>query len=375
MKLDILGHILSGNFREAQPGRGAKGVNVELLDAILRRQVVIANVEDELIKRVARDYRAAARSVARAITDAASRGASAESFSQQLRGQIAGQVRGVIERLREQLAEDFDDVLSALWQAEIESGVAIFQRAIPDDALNWISFTRPNAGTFITSEYEVLGQSLDRWGRRVSRHILDELGTAIRRGEIEGADMRSMIARTAEVFKTSRRGAVATARTAVQSVANDAAALLYERNDDIIDGVQYEATFDKKTCPTCAGYDGRTYRFSDGTYASRPRTPVHMQCRCVYVPIVKTWRELGIPIDEVSPGTRASMNGQVPGTIGFAGWLRTQPNSVANAVLGRGRADLWRKGKADLGAFVNERTSRPIALRDIKRKLEAATSV
>ena len=349
-------------------------VNTKLLNAILRRQVVLANAEDEVVKRLARIYKQAAREVAGRITDAAARGLGPERFSQELRSIRAGEIRAVAMRLQSQVAEEFDDALNAIWDAELQTGVKIFNTALPDDVLANVNFVRPNFTQIDSANVRVLGQSLGRWGQRAADYLVDELARELAVGIVRGDDMRAMIARTADVFGVSRRRATETARTAVMTVSNEAHSRLYEANQDIVAGVVYTATFDRRTCPVCAGYHGGEYRFADGSYASRPRTPVHMQCRCLYVPITKSWRELGLNIDDVPVGTRASMNGQVPGAMNFGQWLKTQPRSVADDVLGRTRADLFLKGKLSLKSFVNERTSKPIPLSKLKQRLERASN-
>lgn len=44
--------------------------------------------------------------------------------------------------------------------------------------------------------------------------------------------------------------------------------------------VKYNATLDKRTCPTCASRDSRVYRVEDA-----PSIPAHTRCRCTYEPM------------------------------------------------------------------------------------------
>src|SRR5690606_24421489 len=71
------------------------------------------------------------------------------------------------------------------------------------------------------------------------------------------------------------------------------------------------------------------------------------------VPVTKSWRELGIDLDEFEPSTRASMNGQVPETMSYGEWLRKQSASVQDEALGPTRGKLFRAGKLDVDRFVN----------------------
>lgn len=60
--------------------------------------------------------------------------------------------------------------------------------------------------------------------------------------------------------------------------------------------------------------------------------------------MLKSWRELGFDRDELPAATRASMDGQVPQDTSFEAWLSRQSQERQDAVLGPGRAQLWRDG-------------------------------
>lgn len=70
----------------------------------------------------------------------------------------------------------------------------------------------------------------------------------------------------------------------------------------------------------------------------------HWGCRSTSSPVLKSWRELGFDRDELPAATRASMDGQVPQDTSFEAWLSRQSQERQDAVLGPGRAQLWRDG-------------------------------
>ncbi len=150
--------------------------------------------------------------------------------------------------------------------------------------------------------------------------------------------------------RLGRRAAIDMARNAFIR----AAALVEERfearNRDILAGSTYVATLDTDTCPLCASLDGVFYPAGQ----LRPSIPVHNRCRCVYVPQVKPWKELGFEFDDVSGRFRASMGGPVDGKLSYDDWIRTQSPADIQDFLGPQRYDRWLDlGKPPIGDFVS----------------------
>lgn len=141
-------------------------------------------------------------------------------------------------------------------------------------------------------------------------------------------------------------------RTAVAQVASAAREKLFEENEDIIRGVQVVGTLDSHTCEICAAYDGMVFDLGVGVGV---RIPLHFSCRCTTIPVLKSWKEMGSKVDvsDMPPGTRASVNGQVPATLDYGQWLSRQPTSLQREILGPGRYELFRKG-VPVTAFVSD---------------------
>ena len=86
------------------------------------------------------------------------------------------------------------------------------------------------------------------------------------------------------------------------------------------------------------------------------------------VPVLKTWAELGINMDELPDGTRASMEGQVNDKT-FEDWLRRKTESdptFADRTLGKGRAELWRNGKITMDQMISG--GQPLTLSELRNK-------
>lgn len=152
------------------------------------------------------------------------------------------------------------------------------------------------------------------------------------------------------LMEVSRRNAEALVRTAVTHTQNYTKQKFYEANSDLVEKWEFRATLDSRTTLTCASLDGKVYPVGQG-----PQPPRHWNCRSVAIPVVKSWRDLGIPIDEISPSTRASMDGQVAENLNYSQWLRTKPAAFQDEVLGKERGRLFRENEISIDRFVNDR--------------------
>jgi hypothetical protein len=85
----------------------------------------------------------------------------------------------------------------------------------------------------------------------------------------------------------------------------------------------------------------------------------------VTTPVLRSWKELGIDLKEAPPGTRSSLGGQVPARVTYGEWLKGQPHHFQAQVLGRGRAELFRRGVVPASKFTDARL-RPLTLRQLE---------
>lgn len=184
--------------------------------------------------------------------------------------------------------------------------------------------------------------------------------------------------RTARAATTkATRAAEGLALTSVQQVMSDARMEAYQQNADIIKGVQQLSTLDGRTSATCRGLDHAARALDGSPLPGLPLLPSggppwHWRCRSVLIPLTKSWAELGIKGQkEIPPGTRASMDGQVPETMDYGTWLKSKPEAFQKEVLGKGRFELWRDGKADLKDMVDQR-GRPVKVRELNSTADGA---
>ncbi|MEJ8571254.1 minor capsid protein [Microbaculum marinum] len=215
------------------------------------------------------------------------------------------------------------------------------------------------------------GKLLREWVSEMETGRYIRLRDAIRIGFTEGESIDQIVRRIRGtraakyrdgVLDISRRSGEAMVRTAVNHTATAARNELFEQNSDLIKGVQWVSTLDSRTTEICMARDGKVYKLGSG-----PRPPAHINCRSTIVPVTKSFRELGIDIDEVPPGTRASMNGQVAQQTTYPAWLRNQPREVVEEALGPTKAKLFLDGKLPIDRFVDP-TGHAYTLDELRRR-------
>lgn len=201
-----------------------------------------------------------------------------------------------------------------------------------------------------------IGVSIGRTNREIAKEIL---GDGSERGP--------------EVFARTRRNAMALTRTATQTVTNDARMSFYDGNDDIFKGVQWVSTLDNRTSVQCMALAGLVwtlpYLEPDGhsmEWGGPP--PAHWNCRSTVIGVARSISELtGKKASQIAPRTRASMDGSVAQDISFDEWLRGKPKALADEMLGKGRAELWREKKITLQQLLDQRGN-PITMQELRDK-------
>lgn len=162
------------------------------------------------------------------------------------------------------------------------------------------------------------------------------------------------------ILEVTRREAAAVTRTALSHTAQFAKDRVTEANKDILGNLQWLSTLDARTTPECQVRDGKLYTLNhkpvdhEYPWGAGPGR-LHWQCRSTYVPLTKSWKSLGVDIEEFDIGTRASLDGQVPGRIDYEEWLKKQTPARQVQALGETRAKLFTEGKLTFEELRNAR--------------------
>jgi len=230
-----------------------------------------------------------------------------------------------------------------------------------------ISFGLPTAGMLqqIVNREVIQGAPLTQWWAGLARDTSRQVEQAINSGIANGESVDQIVRRIRGTrsfpgaFGSSRRNVQSVVRTSITHVSARAREESFAANSDIIKGYQYVATLDARTTDICASIDGQVFPVGQG-----PRPPLHINCRSTVIPIMKSWKEMGLPFKDMTDTTRASMNGQVPARLFYPEWLRGQSVAIQNEALGVGRAKLFRQGMP-ISRFVTPQ-GRPLTLAQLE---------
>ena len=216
------------------------------------------------------------------------------------------------------------------------------------------------------------------WWAKQAEDTAFKFASQVRQGIVQGETLQQIIRRitgsarlgTTGIMDISRRNASALVHTSIMQVSGDSRLATFRANSDIVKGVRQLSTLDGHTSQICIAYSGASWDL-----AGRPilgtklpfngGTPRHFNCRSVLVPITKTYRELGLDIDEIPTGTRASDEGQIRADITFSEFLKDKPKVFVDDLLGKGRAELWRKGTITLQDLLGQ-DGRPLTLKQLR---------
>jgi len=229
----------------------------------------------------------------------------------------------------------------------------------------------------LASDILIKGSPAKDWWAAQESALQFKFAAQVRQGLANAETNQQIIARivgtksTPGIMEVARKDAASLVQTSVQAVANDARMETFKANDDVINGFTIVATLDGHTCELCMAYSGAQYELDGTPIGDAPDLnggpPWHFNDRCVCVPITKTFKELGLNIDEPGASTRASDEGQISGNTTFDDFLKTKSEAYQDEMLGPGRADLWRNGKITLRDLVNGK-GRPLTLDELKAK-------
>lgn len=213
------------------------------------------------------------------------------------------------------------------------------------------------------------GRLLQSWAAAVEPTRMTMIRNAVREGYLTGKTNSEIVKAlrgtrakgySDGIVNRARVEVEAVVRTAVAHTAGAAREEFYQANEQVIAALEWVSTLDLRTSEMCRIRDRKQYTLDHKPVGHRVpwlQGPgrLHWRCRSSSAPITKSFRELGIPIDDVPPAERSSMDGQVAGDISYGDWLQKQSAKRQDEVVGPERGKLMREGKMKFDQFYTAR--------------------
>jgi SPP1 gp7 family putative phage head morphogenesis protein len=255
------------------------------------------------------------------------------------------------------------------------------------------------------------GKTIQQWFGDLEYNVSSRIFQNVQKGIVEGMTLNSIMQTIrgsaasgftdgipgfkpgvlqSGILRANRQSAEILARTVINATANQSRLEMYRANAEAMDGVQWLATLDHRTCMICAAYDGKIWTVDKLYEVKVP--PAHPNCRCVLIPYIdigdggmrpaeaenfdllakktyesnpnvrKKYENLSheyrrklryAAMEEFRNRTGKSPYKQIKGDTTFADYLKSQSKSFQREWLGKTRFELYQSGKLTLDQMVH----------------------
>jgi len=295
-------------------------------------------------------------------------------------------LQGLLKRLRKRRGQTWDEIdefvigaIRSLARTELNIITDMLDKVLPLKIKPSISGI---IGPSISDPWQ--GRTLRQWLTHGRSSDLANMSARLVAGLVNTLSP-SQIARSVVNSPRSRNGLFGLVRSTVTSVTNSVRRRLGQLNPKIFNREIFVAVLDNRTTAICASENGEVYPILSG-----PQPPLHWNCRSHRAPILNKKDLIGFPvkddtelrfleefslnnglskvateIDRLPPKLRPAYRkwrkqklrdiiGRVPGVNSYPEWLRRQPIEVQNEILGKTKAQLFRRGQLEIRNFVND---------------------
>lgn len=215
--------------------------------------------------------------------------------------------------VRSELTQQYTAMTVAVAAPSITEAVGALSVGGLAQGVNNVALAPAQLRTFF-QETPLGGRLIQDWvDSNFDYNVQGQLRQAINAGVLQGEGYPGLVKRVEDGFGLARTDAVTLTRTFVSSANSEARDMVYKANSDVVKGWRSMSCGDNKVCPICLALHGREFKLGQG-----PTLPYHARCRCVALPVTISYRELGIPIDEMEHETdrwvirgRETANGEI----------------------------------------------------------------
>lgn len=321
-------------------------LNDDIFDAIVRHQIFLERFKTGTVRALMPLLRKAEDDIERRIV------MMPQTPSRERLMALLVQIRGVNTKLAQRLNAEAKARLLEFIKDEAAFSKDVITKSLPVNVKLSLAEASATALQAVVVSEPFQGRMLREWMETMTYSNFLRVRDQLNIGLVEGESVPSIVKRFNDTVKgRTRHELEAVVRTAITHATSGARKVLYAANADVIKAEQWVSTLDGRTSAICRSRDGQSWPV--GT--EHPFPPAHPNCRSIIVPVVKSLDELGLAGKQLPPGTRASMNGQVPEDVTYEQWFGRQSATFQDEVLGVTRGRLFRQGGlTDMKSYVDD---------------------
>jgi len=269
----------------------------------------------------------------------------------------------------QQIGSSLTEEMRAFGEHEAEFSAKMFDRAaeasfaVPAVTAIEAAITSTPLLLPVGSQRITIEQALAQFSRQKRRELIRTINSGVIAGRTNDQIIKDM---TFVTNKIQRNHAEALTRTVTNHVSTVARQITMEENQDILEGYEWVATLDGHTTHTCQALDGQVFPVNSTT-----RPPAHWGCRSTTIPVVKKEFSVGGLANTERPARGADGIEQVSSRTSYGSWLKKQPKSFQEEVLGPKRAALFRQGGLAINKFVDS-NFKPYTLDELRSRERVA---
>lgn len=209
----------------------------------------------------------------------------------------------------------------------------------------------------------IAGVALADWFVKQSGDLKFKLNGAVRQASMNEKPTPDIIYDINAHLNASKRNAETLIKTAVSQARSNAHAAIKKENQSALIGEQHISVLDAKTSVICGARSGLVWDLEKnpvGHQVSYAVPPLHPNCRSYLKLLTKSWRELGLDEDEIN---------EKQGNLTYEEWLKGKTPAEQDQILGKGKADLWRRGVITFSDMLDQ-SGRPLTLEELRAKTD-----
>ena len=333
--------------------------NEEILDLLLKRDLLLQRVSNGLSKEIASQY---IKMIDEAINSLGKVDISLINMNK-----IIKEINSNIGLDYASVEDNFNEVAitEASFIPKAINGIVavdIMNKTLPDSLVSKI------VKNSILSDGYTIKEGFEKLDTRLQETFQNQIRLGVLNGDTTQTIIKNLKPYMTD-FKDNRIEALV--KTAVSTVVNNTRMETYKENESIFKGYMWQSVLDGRTRPEHFLLDGSFWSLNGkglnekGKKYKFRNAPDGYRCRCVLLPITKSYKELGLDIEEISVGTRSSLNGYVPADINATDWFKRQDKAFQEQYLGKGRFELYQQGKITLSDLVNQK-GKVLTIKELK---------